>query len=96
MVPKPNSPPNLTNASGVISNPFGTTLYSYGSSIGWITDPVSINNLGQFGFHGPHPGGVNFGFADGSVHFIKNTVNLTTYHSLATIGLGEVISADQL
>ena len=42
-----------------------------------------------------HPGGVNMAFLDGSVHFIKNTVNVMTYAALGTKAGGEVISADQ-
>jgi prepilin-type processing-associated H-X9-DG protein len=42
-----------------------------------------------------HPGGVNVGFADGSVRFIKNTVAPNTWWALGSRNLGEVISADQ-
>ena len=42
-----------------------------------------------------HPGGVNALFADGSVHFVKNSVNPVTWYSLGTIAGGEVISSDQ-
>ena len=41
-----------------------------------------------------HPGGVNALFADGSVHFIKNTVNPTTWRGLGSMAGGEVISSD--
>jgi prepilin-type N-terminal cleavage/methylation domain-containing protein/prepilin-type processing-associated H-X9-DG protein len=41
-----------------------------------------------------HPGGVNFLFADGSVHFIKNTINPTPWRALATRSGNEVISSD--
>ena len=41
-----------------------------------------------------HPGGVNVGFLDGSVRFIKDTVSQYTWWSLATYNKGEVISAD--
>ncbi len=42
-----------------------------------------------------HPGGVNFLFGDGSVHFIKDSINGSVYHSLATRAGGEVVGADQ-
>jgi prepilin-type N-terminal cleavage/methylation domain-containing protein/prepilin-type processing-associated H-X9-DG protein len=41
-----------------------------------------------------HPGGVNVSFMDGSVHFIKNTVNLQAWWFLGTRGRGEVVSSD--
>jgi prepilin-type N-terminal cleavage/methylation domain-containing protein/prepilin-type processing-associated H-X9-DG protein len=41
-----------------------------------------------------HPGGVNSLFADGSVRFVKNTVNLTAWRALGTRAGGEVVSAD--
>jgi prepilin-type N-terminal cleavage/methylation domain-containing protein/prepilin-type processing-associated H-X9-DG protein len=41
-----------------------------------------------------HPGGVNFVFGDGSVRFIKNSINPTPWQALATRAGGEVISSD--
>ncbi len=41
-----------------------------------------------------HSGGSNFLFADGSVHFIKSSVNIYTYWALGTKAGGEVISSD--
>ena len=41
-----------------------------------------------------HPGGVNVGFADGSVKFIKNSVSLAPWGALGSRSGGEVISAD--
>ncbi len=41
-----------------------------------------------------HPGGVNALFADGSVKFVKSTVNPVAWRGLGTIAGGEVISAD--
>jgi len=41
-----------------------------------------------------HSGGVNSLFADGSVKFIKNSVNFRTWYGLATPAGGEVISSD--
>jgi prepilin-type N-terminal cleavage/methylation domain-containing protein len=45
-------------------------------------------------FHTEHPGGGCFLFMDGSVHFIKNSVNLDTMRALSTRNYGEVVSAD--
>ena len=42
-----------------------------------------------------HPGGINTLFGDGSVHFIKDTINHPTWVALNTIKGGEVLSADQ-
>jgi prepilin-type N-terminal cleavage/methylation domain-containing protein/prepilin-type processing-associated H-X9-DG protein len=41
-----------------------------------------------------HPGGVNVAFADGSVHFLKDSINQATYWSLGTKDGSETISAD--
>ena len=41
-----------------------------------------------------HPGGVNVLFCDGSVKFVKDTVNLATWRALSTKDGGEVVSAD--
>jgi prepilin-type N-terminal cleavage/methylation domain-containing protein/prepilin-type processing-associated H-X9-DG protein len=41
-----------------------------------------------------HSGGVNAMMADGSVKFIKNSINLSTWWALGTKAGGEVISAD--
>jgi prepilin-type N-terminal cleavage/methylation domain-containing protein/prepilin-type processing-associated H-X9-DG protein len=41
-----------------------------------------------------HPGGVNAGFGDGSVRFIKDTIAPTVWIGLNTIRGGEVVSSD--
>jgi prepilin-type N-terminal cleavage/methylation domain-containing protein/prepilin-type processing-associated H-X9-DG protein len=41
-----------------------------------------------------HPGGVNSLMADGSVKFVKNTINVATWQALGSRNGGEVISAD--
>jgi prepilin-type N-terminal cleavage/methylation domain-containing protein/prepilin-type processing-associated H-X9-DG protein len=41
-----------------------------------------------------HSGGVNAMLADGSVRFIKTSINILVWRSMATISAGEVISSD--
>jgi len=47
-------------------------------------------------FSSQHPGGGNFAFADGSVKFIKDTINLQTWWAIGSRNLSEVVSADAL
>ncbi|MBX3411597.1 MAG: DUF1559 domain-containing protein [Pirellulales bacterium] len=42
-------------------------------------------------FRGDHPGGVNFVFADGGVHFVRETVDAAVLDALATRAGGEVL-----
>jgi prepilin-type N-terminal cleavage/methylation domain-containing protein/prepilin-type processing-associated H-X9-DG protein len=42
-----------------------------------------------------HPGGVNALFGDGSVRFVKETVNLVAFRSILSLAGGETVSADQ-
>jgi prepilin-type N-terminal cleavage/methylation domain-containing protein/prepilin-type processing-associated H-X9-DG protein len=74
----------------------------------WQWDPtLNLVNMGQWGFRSQHPGGVNFVFGDGSVHFIKSSIQvvgavstttgklgLGVYRQLATRQGGEVVSSD--
>jgi prepilin-type N-terminal cleavage/methylation domain-containing protein/prepilin-type processing-associated H-X9-DG protein len=46
------------------------------------------------GFKCKHPGGANFLFADGSVHFLKQTISMQTYCALGSRNGGEVLSSD--
>jgi prepilin-type N-terminal cleavage/methylation domain-containing protein/prepilin-type processing-associated H-X9-DG protein len=78
--------PNLKNCWGsnqdtVSPNAPGGNQYQWGSMI------TAKSN---------HPGGVNMGFLDGSVKFIKNSVNPGTYGALGTMAGGEIVSADSL
>ena len=100
-----NSPvTNPTTTSLVINNVFNAwaVCIRLGSNFRTAANPPNtkpcFGNLagvdnGAFGSF--HPGGVNFSFADGSVHFIKDTVNLQIFQALSTRNVGEVISADQ-
>jgi prepilin-type N-terminal cleavage/methylation domain-containing protein/prepilin-type processing-associated H-X9-DG protein len=57
---------------------------------------LNVNSFG-FAFAGArsrHPAGVNVLFGDGSVKFIKDTINGATWIALGSIAGGEVMSAD--
>jgi prepilin-type N-terminal cleavage/methylation domain-containing protein/prepilin-type processing-associated H-X9-DG protein len=47
-------------------------------------------------FFSLHPGGANVLMGDGSVRFIKQSINLLTWQALSSRSVGEVISADTL
>lgn len=44
-------------------------------------------------FRSRHPSGLNFAYADGSVHFVDNAIDLSVYRAMATIAGGEAVSA---
>jgi prepilin-type N-terminal cleavage/methylation domain-containing protein/prepilin-type processing-associated H-X9-DG protein len=61
------------------------------------TDQCPGCNLNDASFsnaQSAHPGGVNVMFADGSCHFIKDSINPQTWMALGTRANGEVISSD--
>jgi prepilin-type processing-associated H-X9-DG protein len=74
--------------------PPSSTQYPFGwCSLGAVTSNNST--AGQYqNANSNHPGGANFLFCDGSVHFIKSTIALKTYWALGTKANGEVISSD--
>ncbi len=52
------------------------------------------DNTAFSGSRSRHAGGINTLLGDGSVRFVKNTINPVTWIALNTISAGEVISAD--
>lgn len=64
--------------------PWPTTTATAGNQAGPNEEPYSY-----------HPGGVNALFGDGSVHFIKNSINLVAFRSILTLAGGDVLSSDQ-
>jgi prepilin-type N-terminal cleavage/methylation domain-containing protein/prepilin-type processing-associated H-X9-DG protein len=57
--------------------------------------PADFQNWPErYSFRSRHPGGLQFAYADCSVHFISNSIPHKTYRALATIKGNEVASAD--
>jgi len=64
-----------------------------GTGMGCINDPGAVNAAAQA--RSLHPGGVNATFGDGSVKFIKNTINQQVWNALLVPNEGRIVSADQ-
>ncbi|MDX2038171.1 MAG: DUF1559 domain-containing protein [Isosphaeraceae bacterium] len=79
-----------------------TTKPDWMQSAGYCQYPGANNppciagptNLVMMAARSRHPGGVNVGMCDGSVRFIKDTVNVGTYRALSSTRGNEVISSD--
>jgi prepilin-type processing-associated H-X9-DG protein len=68
-----------------------------GASCAGLSFPGSMANMSmQVPPSSRHPGGVNVLFGDGSVKFVKSTVNYIPWYAIATPNGGEAVSADQL
>jgi prepilin-type N-terminal cleavage/methylation domain-containing protein/prepilin-type processing-associated H-X9-DG protein len=59
------------------------------SDPGFVYDDARLATMGS-----QHTGGVNLCYADGSVHFVANSIPLATLQALCTRAGGEVISGD--
>ena len=57
---------------------------------------ISVDEYSGLGYgsNSWHPGGGNFCMADGSVKFLKETINTRVYEALSEMNEGTVISAD--
>jgi len=75
--------------------PPSSSQYRFGWCAVARTNPNSNASDGQYqGANSNHPGGANFLFGDGSVHFLKSSISIKTYWALGTKANGEVISSD--
>lgn len=66
------------------------------------THPMACKRTGNANYDGQywaaarsrHPGGVNAAMGDGSVRFVKNSIDKAIWSALGTKAGGEVVSAD--
>jgi prepilin-type N-terminal cleavage/methylation domain-containing protein/prepilin-type processing-associated H-X9-DG protein len=60
----------------------------------WTIGNLAPASHGIYASRSFHPGGVNILFGDGSVKFIKDSINQLTWWAIGTKNVGEVVSAD--
>ncbi len=84
---------NLSHVPGSVDGEAG--VFTVGHTGTAIEGQTPNNGLGYVDdFSSLHPGGVNFLFADGSVHFISNNIDPVIWVALGTRAGGEVVGAD--
>jgi prepilin-type N-terminal cleavage/methylation domain-containing protein/prepilin-type processing-associated H-X9-DG protein len=92
-VPRINAPLVL-NDSGQL--PPKTTFPDNSDCKAWLKNVPVFKEFGQWGFRSQHPGGAHFVFGDGSVRFVKESIDLATYQGLGTRNGKELVNAGAL
>jgi prepilin-type N-terminal cleavage/methylation domain-containing protein/prepilin-type processing-associated H-X9-DG protein len=87
-VPRPNAPFMPNDGAQLPPAAPGTDYKA------WLTNVPLFKEFGQWGFRSKHPGGAQFLFGDGSVKFLKDSINPTIFQGLGTRAGKEVIGAD--
>ena len=88
-------PPSLI-CSGAMKNiryPMNPNHYEFGFFVGDFNAPPGAPKkmlLNDLPFASEHSSGAHFAFADGSVHYLNDTIDFTVYQALATKAGGEV------
>jgi len=94
----PNSKqPDLLNDASYCNYPYANNppcKFRSQSPPAYPGDTTAAINGDTYAARSRHPGGVNAVFADGSVHFMKDSIAIPTWRALSTSQGGEVISSD--
>ncbi len=78
----------MFNSYDHVNTPNGfSCMAANGSNVGSYLDAITATSN--------HPGGVNVGFCDGSVHFIKNSISPNVWWALGSRQVGEVVGQGQ-
>ena len=81
---------NFDDPGAILSSHSGPSLYESPVVIHPPNSPLGHTDE----FYALHPGGANVLMGDGSVRFIKQSINLLVWQALSSRSVGEVISAD--
>jgi prepilin-type processing-associated H-X9-DG protein len=86
--------PDESLKCGAWSDGGGCNFVLKGSSPNGVTQPgpCAMNCTNQQGIYSFHPGGANALFADGSVRFLKASIDIRIIARLVTMAGGEVVS----
>jgi prepilin-type processing-associated H-X9-DG protein len=83
--------------NGAWANPDGNIiLKGFNPSTSTTPGPCAINCTNERQVYSFHPGGANALAADGSVHFLRETIDINTLTHLITRAGGEIIPGDAL
>ncbi|WP_145266600.1 DUF1559 family PulG-like putative transporter [Tautonia plasticadhaerens] len=91
-IAQPSAPPDF-NWYGPWAGNNGLALNTFTADGRMIPGPCVMNCSNEFQPMGFHPGGANFGFADGSVRFLKETMNPDVFRAFGSPKGGEVVDA---
>ncbi|MHB1558203.1 MAG: DUF1559 domain-containing protein [Isosphaeraceae bacterium] len=81
---------NYDYPTAILASHSGPSLYEVPEVIHPPNSPIGHTDE----FYALHPGGANVLMGDGSVRFIKQSINLRTWQAMCSRAVGEVISAD--
>ena len=81
-------------ANTFIAGEVATAFKPWGDPTNWRDAGLGLNRS-PLGFGSRHPGGAIFLFVDGSVRFIKDSVDPRIFKALATPAGGEKVGSDQ-
>jgi len=70
------------------------SLGSTALPLNYVPRPATTLWPWTYSFRSRHPSGANFAFCDGSVRFVKDSINFANFQSLSTRNGGEVLSMD--
>jgi prepilin-type N-terminal cleavage/methylation domain-containing protein/prepilin-type processing-associated H-X9-DG protein len=85
-------PPHCWSWKMIVYPPGSPYFYQEPSGSLYVGTPLLSVPICRNALKSPHTGGINILLLDGSVHFIGNSIDLTTYKNLADRGDGQVVN----